>query len=48
VAFHALLEAAGDCVTRAIGHAMLFATTVTPPTAEIRCLRDAFPSAFRS
>ncbi|HNV14827.1 MAG TPA: P1 family peptidase [Dermatophilaceae bacterium] len=46
LAFHALLDAAGDCVTRAIGHAMLSATTVTPPAGEIRCLRDAFPSAF--
>ena len=46
LAFHALLDAAGDCVTRAVGHAMLSATTVTPPAGEIRCLRDAFPSAF--
>jgi putative pantetheine hydrolase len=46
MAFHALLDAAGDCVTRAIGHAMLSARSVQPPTGEIRSLRDAFPSAF--
>ena len=46
MAFHALLDAAGDCVTRAIGHAMLSARTVAPPTGEIRSLQDAFPSAF--
>jgi L-aminopeptidase/D-esterase-like protein len=44
--FHALLDAAGDCVTRAVGHAVLSATTVPSPDGEIRCLRDALPSAF--
>ncbi|HON75469.1 MAG TPA: P1 family peptidase [Dermatophilaceae bacterium] len=41
--FHAVLDAAGDCVTRAVGHAMLAATSV--PEAGLRSYRDAFPSA---
>lgn len=40
-----LMAAAGDCVTRAVGHAMLAATTVTTPRGDIRSWRDAFPSA---
>ena len=40
-----LMAAAGDCVTRAVGHAMLAATSVTTPRGEIRSWRDAFPSA---
>jgi L-aminopeptidase/D-esterase-like protein len=44
--FHALLDAAGDCVTRAIAHAILAATTVPSPDGDIRSLRDALPSAF--
>ncbi|MEO6880128.1 MAG: P1 family peptidase [Mycobacteriaceae bacterium] len=46
VAFHALLDAAGDCVTRAIGHAMLSAETVQTPAGTWRSYRDVFPSAF--
>ncbi|HET8959275.1 P1 family peptidase [Nocardioides sp.] len=41
-AFHALLEAAGTCVTRAVARAMVAAGS----THEIRSYRDAFPSAF--
>jgi L-aminopeptidase/D-esterase-like protein len=44
--FHALLDAAGDCVTRAVAHAMLAATTVPSPDGEIRSVRDALPSTF--
>jgi putative pantetheine hydrolase len=44
--FHALLDVAGDCVTRAVAHAMLAATTVPTPDGDIRSLRDALPSAF--
>jgi len=44
--FHALLDAAGDCVTRAVAHAVLSATTVHSPDGEIRSLRDALPSVF--
>ena len=40
-AFHALLDAAGDTVTRAVGHAMLAATSVHPPARTIRSYRDA-------
>ena len=40
-AFHALLDAAGDTVTRAIGHAMLAATTVTTPAGTMRSYLDA-------
>ena len=36
-----VLDAAGDCVTRAVGHAMLAATSV--PEAGLRSYRDAFP-----
>jgi L-aminopeptidase/D-esterase-like protein len=43
---HSLLDAAGDCVTRAVAHAMLAATTVPSPDGDIRSLRDALPSAF--
>ena len=41
-AFHALLEAAGTCVTRAVARAVLSAES----THDIRSYRDAFPSAF--
>jgi putative pantetheine hydrolase len=47
-AFHLLLDAAADCFTRAIGHAMLAAHTVQTPAGRWRCYRDAFPSAFAS
>jgi len=46
LAFHALLDAAGDCFTRAIGRAMLAAESVQTPAGEWRSYRDAFPSAF--
>jgi L-aminopeptidase/D-esterase-like protein len=41
-AFHALLEAAGTCVTRAVAKAMLAAES----THDLRSYRDAFPSAL--
>jgi len=44
--FHALLDAAGDCVSRAIGHAMLAAESVETPAGRWRSYREAFPSAF--
>lgn len=43
---HALLDAVGDCFTRAIGHAMLSAETTETPAGRWRSYRDAFPSAF--
>jgi putative pantetheine hydrolase len=46
LAFHALLDAAGDCFTRAIGRAMLAAESVQTPAGHWRSYRDAFPSAF--
>jgi putative pantetheine hydrolase len=39
---HGLLEAAGDCVTRAVARAMLAAES----THGLRSYREAFPSAF--
>ena len=42
-----LMALAGDCVTRAVAHAMLAATSTTTPAGEIRAWRDAFPSATR-
>ena len=42
LAFHALFEAAGTCVTRAIARAVLAAAT----THGLRSYRDTFPSAF--
>jgi len=48
LAFHALLDAAGDCFTRAIGMAMLAAVSVRTPAGRLRSYRDAFPSAFAS
>lgn len=44
--FHRLLEAAGDCFSRAIAHAVLAAETVETPGGRWRSYRDAFPSAF--
>lgn len=41
-AFHALLEAAGTCVTRAVARAMIAAES----THGLRSYRDAFPSAL--
>ena len=46
LAFHALLDAAGDCFTRAIGIAMLAAESVETPAGRWRSYREAFPSAF--
>jgi L-aminopeptidase/D-esterase-like protein len=46
LAFHALLDAAGDCFTRAIGRAMLAAQSVQTPAGRWRSYRDTFPSAF--
>jgi putative pantetheine hydrolase len=43
---HALLEAAGDCFTRAVGHAILSAESVEMRDGTCRSYRDAFPSAF--
>lgn len=45
-AMHTLLEVAGDCFTRAVGHAVLAARTVETPAGRWRGYRDAFPSAF--
>jgi putative pantetheine hydrolase len=44
---HALMVAAGDCVTRAVGHAVLAATSVATAAVDLRSYRDAFPSAVR-
>ncbi len=41
-----LLHVAGDCVTRAIGHAVLSAETVATPAVTLRGYRDVFASAF--
>jgi L-aminopeptidase/D-esterase-like protein len=48
VAFHVLLSAAGGCVSRAVVHAMLAATSVASPAGAWRSYRDAFPTAFRT
>jgi L-aminopeptidase/D-esterase-like protein len=45
VGLHALMVAAGDCVTRAVGHAMLAAESVSATPHDLRSWRDAFPSA---
>lgn len=47
-AFQQLLDAAGDCFTRAIGRALLAAVTVETPAGRWRSYRDVFPSAFRA
>ena len=46
-ALHALMVAAGDCVTRAVGHAVLAAESVANGSVDLRSYRDAFPSAVR-
>jgi putative pantetheine hydrolase len=46
-ALHALMVAAGDCVTRAVGHAALAAESVANGVVDLRSYRDAFPSAVR-
>lgn len=43
---HALMVAAGACVTRAVGHAVLSATTASGGPVELRSYRDVFPSAL--
>ena len=43
---YTLMAAAGDCVTRAVGHGMLAAESVDNGTVELRSYRDAVPSAF--
>ena len=45
-AFHDLLDAGGDCFTRAIGNAILAAESVETPAGRWRSYREAFPSAF--
>jgi putative pantetheine hydrolase len=45
-ALHALMVAAGSCVTRAVGHAMLAAESVSNGAVDLRSYRDAFPSAL--
>lgn len=45
---HALLDAAGDVVTRAVAHAMVAAPSVTTPAGTWRGYREAFPSAWRA
>ena len=47
-ALHALMVAAGECVTRAVGHAILAAQSVSTPAVDLRSYRDAFPSAVRT
>ena len=44
---HALMVAAGECVTRAVGHALLAAESVANSAVDLRSYRDAFPSAVR-
>ena len=44
---HALMVAAGECVTRAVGHAVLAAESVANGSVDLRSYRDAFPSAVR-
>jgi L-aminopeptidase/D-esterase-like protein len=44
--FFTLLDAAGDCVTRAIGHAVLSAESVTAGGRTWRSYADAFPTAL--
>jgi L-aminopeptidase/D-esterase-like protein len=45
--FQRILEVAADCVTRAVGHAMLAASSVEVPYGTLRSYGEAFPSAFR-
>ena len=44
--FHDVLAGGADCVTRAVVHAMLAATSVTTPAGAWPCYREVFPSAF--
>ena len=43
---HDLLTAAADCVTRAVGRAILAAESVATPAGQWRCYREVFPSAL--
>jgi putative pantetheine hydrolase len=45
-AFHRLLAAAGDVLTRAVVHGVLAATTTHTPDGPLRSYRDAFPTAL--
>jgi L-aminopeptidase/D-esterase-like protein len=45
-ALHALMVAAGRCVSRAVGHAMLAAESASNGAVDVLSYRDAFPSAF--
>lgn len=45
--FQALLDAAGDCFTTAVGRAVLAAETAETPAGRWRSYRDVFPSAVR-
>lgn len=47
-ALHSLMVAAGDCVSRAVGHAALAAESVANGAVDLRSYRDAFPSAVRT
>jgi L-aminopeptidase/D-esterase-like protein len=47
MAFYSLIDAAGDCVTRAIAHAMLAADTTETAKGSVKSYRDAFGSAVR-
>jgi putative pantetheine hydrolase len=50
MAFHRLLDAAGDCVTRAIGHGMLAADSTDTTSSgglHLPSYRDTFPSSLR-
>jgi L-aminopeptidase/D-esterase-like protein len=44
VGLHTLMVAAGRCVTRAVGHAVLAAESVDNGAVDLRSYRDAFPS----
>ncbi len=44
--FHDVLTAGADCLTRAIGRAMLAADSVQTPAGQWSSYREAFPSAF--
>lgn len=46
-ALHALMVAASECVTRAVGHGVLAAESVSNGTVDLRSYREAFPSAVR-
>jgi len=43
---YGLMSAAGDCVTRAVAHALLSARSITTPGGAWRSYSDSFPSAL--